>query len=175
MGTEKALLRFDGVSLVERVVARLRMACEPVVIAPGGRDIHVPGCAAVGDAAPDAGPLAGLLAALRASPHQLIAVVAVDMPWVDPALIALLAARGAGLDAIVPVSDNGPEPLHAIYARSAIAACEAAVGGEDRSLRGVLARLTVGYVMEAEWRAAGIDPGFARNLNTPEDLEALTR
>jgi molybdopterin-guanine dinucleotide biosynthesis protein A len=35
MGTEKALLRFDGVSLVERVVARLRMACEPVVIAPG--------------------------------------------------------------------------------------------------------------------------------------------
>jgi molybdenum cofactor guanylyltransferase len=175
MGTDKALLCFEGVSLVERAVARLRGVCEPVVIAPGGHDIEVPGCATVDDAAHDAGPLAGLLAALRASPHQLLAVVAVDMPWVDPALIVLMAARCAGLDAIVPLSEHGPEPLHAVYARSAIAACEAAVGGEDRSLRGVLAHLQVGYVTEAEWRAAGIDPGFARNLNTPEDLEAVNR
>lgn len=175
MGTDKAKLRFDGVMLVERVVARLRGVCEPVVIAPGGRDIWVAGCAAVDDATRDAGPLAGLLAALRASPHQLLAVVAVDMPWVDPALIALLAARCSGLDAILPVSAHGPEPLHAVYARSAIGSFEAAIGSEDRSLHGALRHLRVGQIGEAEWRAAGIGPGFARNLNTPEDLELLSR
>lgn len=175
MGTDKALVRFDGVALVERVVARLRGVCEPVVIAPGGRDIQVSGCAAVGDAAVAAGPLGGLLAALRASPHQLVAVVAVDMPWVDPALIALLAARCSGLDAILPVSTHGPEPLHAVYARSAIGSFEAAIGGDDRSLHGALRNLRVGHIEEAEWRAAGIEPGFARNLNTPEDLEVLSR
>lgn len=174
MGIDKATLRLDGATLVERAVARLRSVCEPIMIASGGRALRMPGCVGVDDATPDAGPIAGVLAALRASPHELVATVAVDMPWVDPAMIRLLATRCAGYDAAVPFSEHGLEPLHAVYARSAIGACEAAIAGEDRSLRGLLVRLQVAYVGEAEWRAAGIEPGFARNLNTPEDVAAVT-
>jgi molybdenum cofactor guanylyltransferase len=175
MGIDKATLRLDGATLVQHVVARLRLVCDPIMIAAGDRDVGMRGCLAIDDAAPDAGPIAGVLAALRASPHGLVAIVAVDMPWVDPALIAVLAARCAGHEAAVPLSEHGPEPLHAVYARSAAGACEAAIAGEDRSLRGLLARLRVAYVSPAEWRAAGIESGFARNLNTPDDVAAFSR
>jgi molybdopterin-guanine dinucleotide biosynthesis protein A len=175
MGADKASLRLDGVALVDRVVARLRSVADPILIARGDRAIEVPGCLAIGDAASDAGPLGGLLAALRASPHRLIAVVAVDMPWVDPALVRMLAIRCDGLDASVPVGEHGPEPLHAVYSQSAIGACADVIAGHDRSLRALLSRLRVGYLGAEEWRAARIQPAFARNLNTPEDLDAFNR
>lgn len=160
--------------MVERAVRRLRETCDPLFVAAGARRIDVEGCESITDAAPGCGPLGGLVAALRATPHEHLAAVAVDMPWLDAGLIAYLLDVTAGHDACVPLSDRGPEPLHSVYARSALAAAEAALISGDRSLRGVLGRLRVRYVEEAEWRAAGFTPGFARNLNTPADLASLT-
>jgi molybdenum cofactor guanylyltransferase len=173
MGRDKALIRIDGVTLIERAVRRLGQACDPVLIAPGARHIDVPGFVSVDDAVPGVGPLGGLVAALHASRHPLLAAVAVDMPWFDPILLRLLAEGIAGHEACVPVTDRGPEPLHAVYARASVTAGDAALSGTDHSLRGLLSRVRVRYVSEDEWRRAGVSPGFASNLNTPDDLARL--
>lgn len=173
MGRDKALIRFDGATLLERAVNRLRQVCDPIFVAAGSRRIEVAGCTTVEDAAPGSGPLGALAAALHASPHRVTAAVAVDMPWVDAALLRLLLGRIGDHDACVPVSDHGPEPLHAVYSGASVQACEAALASADPSLRGFLARVRVRYVSEDEWRCAGIAPGFARNVNTPADLARL--
>ena len=95
------------------------------------------------------------------------------MPWVDPRLLLLLLEQIGTLDACVPVTDRGPEPLHAVYSRASVHACEAKLSSSDHSLHGLLSRLRVHYVSEDEWRHAGIAPGFAHNLNTPDDLARL--
>lgn len=174
MGVDKATIEVGGVTLLERAVTRLRAVCDPVLIAPGDVFLSAGAYVSVVDAMPGAGPLAGLVAALRAAPHRLLAVVAVDLPWLDPALLQLLAGRIGAHDAALCETDRGVQPLHAVYARSALVAAEAALRGPDRSLRGVIDSLHTIRVTQAEWRAAGISERFSRNVNTPTDLAELS-
>jgi molybdopterin-guanine dinucleotide biosynthesis protein A len=175
MGFDKATLRFDGETLLQRVLARLDTVCDPVMVAPGGLALTLTGRASVADAKPDSGPLGGLVAGLRASPHRLLAVVAVDLPWVDPELLGLLAAAIGDHDVAVCETDHGIEPLHAVYATSLLEAAETALHSHDRSMRHVIARSNALYVPESTWRTAGISDAFTRNVNTPEDVEKISQ
>ncbi len=141
MGFDKATIRFDGETLLQRALARLDTVCDPVMVAPGGLALTLTGRASVADAEPDSGPLGGLVAGLRASPHRLLAVVAVDLPWVDPELLGLLAAAIGDHDVAVCETDHGIEPLHAVYATSLLEAAETALHSHDRSMRHLIARV----------------------------------
>jgi len=174
MGVDKATITLGGTTLLARAVAHLDEVCDPVLIAPGDTSMIFAGRQSVADAVRDAGPLGGIVAALRASPHPLLAVVAVDLPWIDPRLIRMLAALVGDCDVAVCETAGGVEPLHAVYSKTILGAAEAALAGPDRSLRGLIARAKARRVTESEWRAAGISEMFARNLNTPEDLAAVS-
>ena len=174
MGVDKATIDAGGVTLLERAVTRLRAVCDPVLIAPGDLPLAGGADASVVDAVRGAGPLAGLVAALRVAPHHLLAVVAVDLPWLDAGLLQMLARSIGDHDAAVCETESGPEPLHAVYARTALDAAESALHGADRSLRGLIDRIRTLRVAEHEWRAAGISPRFSRNLNAPADLADLS-
>jgi molybdopterin-guanine dinucleotide biosynthesis protein A len=174
MGVDKATIEVGGVTLLERALSRLRAVCDPLLVAPGDVDLPAGAYVSVVDAMQGAGPLAGLVAALRAAPHRLVAVAAVDMPWLDPALFALLAGRIGAHDIALCETDRGVEPLHAVYARSALVVAEIALSGRDRSLRGLIDGLRTIRVTQAEWRAAGISERFSRNVNTPADIARLS-
>jgi molybdenum cofactor guanylyltransferase len=175
MGVDKATIRFEGMTLLERAVARLDNVCDPVLIAPGGTSAKMTGRQAIADAVPNAGPLGGVVAALRNAPHRLIAVVAVDLPWVDPGLIRMLASLIGDRDVALCENGGGVEPLHAVYSTSILAAAETVLAGPDRSLRRLIGRANALRVPENEWRGAGFSERFARNINTREDLAAISR
>ena len=69
------------------------------------------------DIIPGVGALSGLYTALEYANHPLVALVACDMPFASASLIAackdILLERSA--DAVIPTSDRGLEPLHAVY------------------------------------------------------------
>jgi molybdopterin-guanine dinucleotide biosynthesis protein A len=175
MGVDKATITFEGTTLLERALAGLDAVCDPVLIAAGDAR-RVAGRLSVADPVPGAGPLGGLVAALRASPHRLLAVVAVDLPWIDADLIRMLAARiGEGDDVAVCETARGIEPLHAVYATSMLAAAEAALAGSDRSLRRLIEHSDAVLLTESEWRDAGISDRFTCNVNTPQDLAEVSR
>lgn len=175
MGVDKATITFDGSTLLERALARLDEVCDPVLIAGGDAPRTVAGRRSVVDVVPGAGPLSGLVAALRASPHRLLAVVAVDLPWVDPRLIRLLAERIGDCDVAVCETANGLEPLHAVYSTSILGAAETALAGDDRSLRHLIERSRAVRLAEIEWRDLGISDRFPRNINTARDLAEVSR
>jgi molybdenum cofactor guanylyltransferase len=174
MGRDKALLEVRGRPLVLHVAALLEQAADPVLLAPGRPGRLGPlGYREVADVAPGAGPLSGLVAGLEASPHRLMAVVAVDLPFASPPLFRLLAELHGDEDAVVPRSDSGPQPLHAAYATAALPALRAALSESRLALQEVLAELEVRWVGEDEWRAADPAGRFAVNLNRPEDLDMI--
>jgi molybdopterin-guanine dinucleotide biosynthesis protein A len=175
MGRDKAGITIDGATLLDRAVMRLDAVCDPVLIAPGDLPITVAGRSAVIDAVPASGPMGGLVGALRVSPHRLLAVVAVDMPWIDPRLLAMLAVRIGDRGVAVCESARGIEPLHAVYSTTLLPAAEAALAGPDRSLQGLIALARAVRVAETDWRGAGVSDGFAWNINTPEDLAEVSR
>jgi molybdenum cofactor guanylyltransferase len=175
MGTDKASLELGGITLLQRAIGRLAGVCDPVLIAAGDLPIAVANHRSVADASPRAGPIGGLVAALRATPHRLLTAVAVDLVWLDPLLIRLLAERIGDHDAAVCETARGIEPLHAVYATSILEEAEAALAGPDRSLRALIGRARAIRVAESEWRAAGISDRFARNINTPDELAEVRR
>ena len=154
--------------MLDRAIARITPIASTVILASGSSPVERRGAITVMDTVGGRGPLAGLVAALQASPHPLCAAVAVDMPDIDADLLLALAARSTGHDAAVPISHRGVEPLHAVYARSALSLLRTAVDSPDPSIRGGLRRLRACYVTAS---SLGASPGFARNLNAPGDVK----
>ena len=174
MGTDKALVTHNGVRLVDRVYGRLRSVADPVFFAPGreGRLGALPGDE-VGDALGDRGPLGGVVAALERSPHEILAVVAVDMPWCSASLFTAAASLWQGEDAVVPVDKSGQQVLHALYSRAVLPRFRDALNEDRLSLRTLLGDLKVLYLDESVWAQADPSGRFALNLNRPEDLALL--
>jgi molybdopterin-guanine dinucleotide biosynthesis protein A len=175
MGFDKATLRFQGETLLHRALARLDTVCDPVMVAPGDLALTLTGRASAADAVHDSGPLGGLVTALRLSRHRLLAVVAVDLPWIDPQLLRLLADAIGEHDVAVCETAHGIEPLHAVYSTSLLEAAETALISDDRSMRHLIAGSNALYMSESDWRAAGISEDFTYNVNTPQDLDEVSR
>lgn len=174
MGADKALLRIGGESLVERVVRRLRPVCAEVIVASGdGVRLAGVGDREVADAVAGAGPLAGIVAGLGAARTDLVAVAAVDMPWVSTPVFALLAHRWNGEPAVVPRAGGRLQPLHGIYARSCATEADRLLRAGHRSVRGLLAELGAAVVEPEDWHDADPSGRFADNLNSPADLARL--
>lgn len=110
MGRDKATLRWRGRPLVEHVLARLRGRFAEVLLIgahptlPGLPDVLGPRC-----------NLVGIHSALSRARCPRVFVVGCDMPFVDAGLVGRLARRRA--DVVVPVSPDGPQPLHALWSR----------------------------------------------------------
>jgi molybdopterin-guanine dinucleotide biosynthesis protein A len=166
MGRDKALLVLEGELLFARVAASISSVADPIALARGSRTLPDSPWEQLDDAEGE-GPLAGLVAALRWSPHELTAVVAVDMPFASPSLLEELVEAWSGQDAMVPMTAHGTQPLHAIYARSALGKLENRLDLGDYGLRAAVDALEVAFVDRRS------DERFQTNLNTPEDLIGL--
>jgi molybdopterin-guanine dinucleotide biosynthesis protein A len=148
--------------------------CDEVLVASGdGERLAELGLPQVADAHPGAGPLGGIVAGLRAASNDMVAVVAVDMPFASPAVLRMLASARGDHDAVVPVTDRGAEPLHAIYARTAAAPLAAQLEGGTLAVHRALEGMRVRYVAQHQWREADPSGRFASNVNLPDDLRAL--
>ena len=174
MGRDKTASDFlcEGEPLAARVARRLAEACDDVLVASGdGTRMGWLGLPQVTDETPESGPLGGLVAGVGMVPHHLVAAVAADMPFASPAVLRLLASLADGVDAVVPVSDRGLEPLHALYVRSAGPGLRRALREGRLAIRDALEGLRVRLVEPAEWRPADPTGRFAWNVNAPEDLK----
>lgn len=176
--------RFGRPKAVEPLAGRPMAGWAREALAPHARRVVVAGDPAVGealgvDARADAvagrGPLEGLRTALRWAEEEGLAgafVLACDLPLVPPGLVgALVAASGAGEDAVVPASPGplGLEPLCACYSARALAAVERALAGEgDGAVHVLLEGLRLRVLPLNEVRKIA-DPATAfLNVNTPE-------
>ncbi len=174
MGENKALKLFAGQPLVARMLARLGGLAGEILITSNQPELYeflnVP---VLPDLLPGRGALGGLYTALAGAHQPVVAVVACDMPFISPALIAaqqtLLLEQA--VDVVIPHSPAGAEPLHAVYRREAcLAAVQGALEQGVRRMDGWYERVR-SYHMPSE-AVARIDPRFNSfiNLNTPNDF-----
>lgn len=165
MGRPKALLPVGGVTLAEWQLARLAPGFAQVGVAAG--TLELPASLrplALADLHPGAGPLAAIEAGLAASAHDVMVVVACDLPGAGPELLRRLCAAAAGHAAAVPRLNGLPQPTCAAYRPQAAAPIRRALDEGRRQARAVLSELDVRWL-------DGEEPGQFENLNTPADYE----
>ena len=172
MGTDKAMLEVRGRPLAAIVAAALQDAGAAEVLVVGGDGLRLTalGLRTVPDATPGEGPLGGLLTALVAAAHDLVVVLACDLPWaaapaVRAVVDALVAHPHAGV--AVPFTAGRAHPLHAAWRRS-VAGDELAraFAAGERAVHPLLS--AVGLV-----EVDGIDPTWLRDADTADDLGTM--
>ena len=181
---DKIVADLAGTPMIRRVADRLAGVCDRVVLncRPDQRAAvaaALDGLAAsvsfALDPDPDRGPVAGIQTGLRAVETEYAAVVAGDMPFVDPDFVAYLFDRAADHDAAVPRPGEWYQPMQAVYRAEAMAdACDTALAasedGEPRILAPIFEIDSV--VVSAEEIADHATDDTFENLNTVEELRA---
>ena len=166
MGTDKATLVVGGRPLASIAADALRDAGAAQVFAVGGdaTALRALGIDQVPDRWPGEGPLGGIISALSAAIHDVVSVLACDLPDVEPAAVQeIVGALDLGVDAAVATAAGRTHPLIAAYRRSALPVLEATFDSGERAVRVALGALDVRFVPLS--RAA-----WARNANFPGDL-----
>ena len=184
MGSDKARMPFCGEPLIERVLGRLAHVAGELVVTTSRpseliyleqRTFDGLTPRVVMDLDGPAGAMRGIASSLTTAQLPLVAVVACDMPFVSPELIAELADRveGEALDVCVPREERGIEPLCAVWRREscAPAACELLAGDRQR-IRCLIDRVHAGYLDEPQIIAAAGSLLCFENVNTPEEFAA---
>jgi molybdopterin-guanine dinucleotide biosynthesis protein A len=174
MGQDKAIVPFQGETLLHRVLDRLAgLAAEVIVIAPGSQEYLSLGIRIAPDQLPGRGPLGGLYTALFSASQPAVAVVACDMPFVNADLLAYQRdiLFSMNMDVVVPSSEGGLEPLHAIYRRETCLPVvrEALDAGEQRLISWFL-HVKVRILTSEETNPFDPRGLLFMNVNTPEEL-----
>lgn len=121
MGQDKGLVIFLGQPLISRLVDRLRpLALELLVTTNTPADYAFLGVPLFSDLVPQRGALGGLYTALSAASLPFVAVVACDMPFINPELLEAQYQRllSSQSDISILHTAEGLEPFHAVYRRN---------------------------------------------------------
>jgi molybdenum cofactor guanylyltransferase len=162
MGQNKALLEFRGKPLIQRQIELLIGANDSAPYA--ALNVRV-----VPDLLAERCALTGIHALLKAATYDRVFVVACDMPYLHETLIGSMLSFPGEFDVIVPQSDRGPEPLHAIYRKTCIPAIEQAAARGAWKVTDFYATLRIDRprVRDADWNIGGFSPFL--NANTPDE------
>lgn len=188
MGRPKALLPVPptGEPLLATIVRRLQgLTAEPILIIANDPQICKTVEEEIGknvqmrwltDRHIGVGPLGGI-ATVLAEVTSWALIVACDMPLLNPTLLRQLIMLAGEVDttgherwdAVVPVVNGYPEPLHALYHARVLPAVAARLAAEQRRATAFLPDVRVRYVTEEELRR--YDPALHsfQNVNTPEE------
>jgi molybdopterin-guanine dinucleotide biosynthesis protein A len=173
-GGHKFLHEVEGMTLLDRVVERLRPQVELLVVSVAGHPPRLDSALTlVLDVFADAGPLAGIHAAaawakLAVGPDTRIVTIPADTPFIPADLVGRLHAALSGDNRSIAVASSATGVHHAVASWPV----EVADGLEqwlkdqqNRSVRGFLATQGTTIVPFDE----SPDPFF--NVNTPADIK----
>jgi molybdopterin-guanine dinucleotide biosynthesis protein A len=171
MGSDKALLRVEGVPNAVRLARLLTEVAEPLVeVGPG-----ISGLPAVSEEPAQQGPLVALCAGaayLRAAGHLgPVLVLACDLVLLGPAALGLLACWPGDVS-VLPVVGGRPQPLVARWSSQDLAEADRLVGDGERSMKALLGRPGTVLVDEGLW-PAGVTARDFTDVDTPAELERL--
>ncbi len=174
MGQDKALLPIRGKLMVERVL-ELFQEQFPQVLLIGDRPerferYHLP-------VLPDIFPgssLGGLYTGLQHAASEHIFVASCDLPFPNRAILQHCCTQREGFDAVVPCSEQGPEPLFACYRKSCLPAMRAQLEEGRFNITTIFPHLLTRLVPYSELHPFDGDRTAFINLNTPHELAGLT-
>lgn len=178
MGSNKALSLFLGQPLILRVIDRVQSLTDKILIIANNNDLQplaIEGIDIFTDIIADMGPLGGLFSSLTYAHTEYIAMLACDLAFVSPALIRfqLDQIEHDHSDVVIPESENGFEPLHALYRRdTCLPAVQKALEKGNRRVISWFEEMKITVIPAAQMKTFDPQLKMFLNINTPEDLQS---
>jgi molybdopterin-guanine dinucleotide biosynthesis protein A len=176
MGRDKAWLDVgDGRPIVQRVLDVLSEVADEVIIVANDERFRTLGPRVVPDRFPDGGALGGIATGIGAATHDRVIVAACDMPFLRSEVFRLLIGRADGVDVVVPRVAGEYETLHALYTKACLAPIERALAAGRMRVISFFDEVRVRAIDEPELRGADPELRSFTNVNTPQELAAITK
>lgn len=182
MGVDKCFLELGNKSLIELSLSLLKpYGSEFIVVNNTPQKIRELKLAnsviQVPDLVEGLGPLGGIASGIQQVSHPYCLVRAVDMPYLEPGLIAALLHYAPDYDCVIPQTQGGDEPLSALYKTESIKALSLNLIEQGRRRVSALQEGQKVYYISpeelAEWKVS--ERSF-ENLNFPQQFhEAQVR
>ncbi|MFK8014415.1 MAG: molybdenum cofactor guanylyltransferase [Gammaproteobacteria bacterium] len=171
MGKDKAALKLDGKTALERGVELLNAHCDEVFVSVRHDDTDALRARfkTIADQNGGIGPADGIASAMACVPQAAWLVVACDLPKLDAATLkTLIEQRHHNADATAFASgrDALPEPLCTVYESRALSSIQQFINDDLRCPRKMLLNMNTHLLPPA-------DNDALANANTPDDWQAL--
>ncbi len=93
------------------------------------------------------------------------------MPFVKVALMKHILDQSEDCDAVVPILDGRPEPIHAAYSKACLVAIENKILADDLKIAGFFEDVRVKFVGQIDVEKFDPDHLSFFNINTEQDLQ----
>jgi molybdopterin-guanine dinucleotide biosynthesis protein A len=169
-GCNKALVQVQGVRLIERIVEVMKALFKNVILItntpPEYAFLDLP---MYTDYLKGLGPLGGIYSGLKSMPDEAGFFAACDMPFLNKDFIRHMVSLRQGVDVVVPRLPIGLEPLHAVYAKSCLAAIEALIHSRKHQIIKFFPKVRVYYLEVDEIRKFDPELRSFININRPDE------
>jgi len=169
MGTDKALLKLDGNTLLDKAIDLCKSVCNQVIISSNNPEHKRMGYQVIPDEIEECGPIGGIYSCLKKSETIWNFVLSVDAAFVEPEFLSYLILETGDFNAVVPVHLHGKEPLVALYHKSCLPLVEKQIESASYKMQILLESLNTNYVDAQHWVEKY--PKLFYNLNRPKDLQ----
>lgn len=170
MGQDKALVKLKGQTLFERTLDILQQFFPTIIIAGDRSDLARPDIPAIADIYPGSA-LGGLHTGLKSAQTEWIFVAPCDMPYPDPLIVRRLLENRKGVDAVVPRTPQGYEPVFALYHKNCLPQMEQMLRNNQLRIYDFYQQIAIRFIdppqLPDRWQRSLI------NINTPEQLAQL--
>lgn len=172
MGTNKALLKINEMTGIERIIRELSPVFRnPILVTNNPESYQFLRLRLTQDHFPGKGPLAGIHAGLMASSHEVNLITACDMPFVSAALAWELVNKIRDYDVVVPVIMGRQHPLFSVFKKKVALEIEDSIKNDHLSMKQLLEKLNVLYVTEHDLdNKVNLERIFF-NMNSPNEYE----
>jgi molybdopterin-guanine dinucleotide biosynthesis protein A len=175
LGEDKLEVMLGGESLIQRVIGRLVLLSDEVIVVFSQGQISPPllpqdKVKKVTDFYPGKGALGGIYTGLMKTSSFHNIVVACDMPFLNLKLLRYMLDLSLPFDAVVPRVKGMLEPLHAVYSRNCLDIIRERLLKDDLQINNILPLVKVRYIEEVE--IDKFDPEHLSffNINTKDEL-----
>jgi molybdopterin-guanine dinucleotide biosynthesis protein A len=161
-------LELDGVSLLQKTINLCESISDSILISSNNPKHNKFGWPVISDEIKNCGPLGGIFTCLKKSKTDWNVVISVDAAFVKVEFLQFILAEISDVEAIVPFSDRGKEPLIALYNKTVLSAMNKKIDQGDFKMHGLLETINTKYVDAGKWLEKY--PKLLHNINRPEDL-----
>lgn len=171
MGTDKALLELDGITMIEHVARTLRSVFKKVVVIS-----NVPfkygflSLPAYPDIYRNCGPMGGIHSAFVHTEAPGLFVVACDTPLISKELIEYVTTSHSESDIAVVSLDGQVHPLCGVYLRSSFPIIEQSLNNHSPRLQEMFKRLNTSIIPISP-DLPFYDENLLLNFNNPKEFK----
>ncbi len=176
-GKSKTDILINGKTIFDRIIETAREIFDDLIIVTKTPEIfrRSDNYRIVEDIFPNAGPLGGLHTGIKASSGEAVFVVGCDMPFLNKRLISTQIDIFCNnkCEAVVPLFNNYPEPLHSVYSVSTLPVIEKILNENlDYSMRTFISMIKVNYY---ELKSNSPEAISFININSPSEFEKISK